>query len=165
MTHKTAAIQKFKGLSKNSGEEQSILFSVRKKTPARPLSRHSRSGWDRRKTGYTLGSLTRHSRTGDFSDWLQMASRPFLRHSRRKHFNSGKGQVTVELILLAVVLIFLSQLVINQIKNNKYIEDFAKGPSQVMANMIANGNWQKEPSKSREEHPNLHERHYSWDPL
>ena len=93
-----------------------------------------------------------------------MPLRPLSHHLRRKHFHSSKGQVTVELILLAVVLIFLSQLVINQIKTNKYIEDFAKGPSQVVANMIANGNWQKDPSKSKEEHPNLHERHYSWDP-
>ena len=75
-----------------------------------------------------------------------------------------KGQVTVELILLGVVLIILSQLVINQIKTNKYVEDFAKGPSQVVANMIANGNWKKSSDESKSEHPNIHERHYSWDP-
>ena len=76
----------------------------------------------------------------------------------------SKGQVTTELILLGVVLIILAQLVLNQIKNNKYVEDFAKGPSQVLANMISNGNWKKNPEKSKEEHPNSHDRHYSWDP-
>ena len=75
----------------------------------------------------------------------------------------NKGQVTTELILLGVVLIVLAQLVINQIKNNKYMEDFAKGPSQVLANMISNGNWKKNPEDSKNEHPNSHGRHYSWD--
>ena len=66
-----------------------------------------------------------------------------LSHPSHKSSSFRKGQVTVELILLGVVLIVLSQLVINQIKTNKYLEDFAKGPSQVVANMIANGNWKK----------------------
>ena len=87
-----------------------------------------------------------------------------LSHPSHKSSNFRKGQVTVELILLGVVLIILSQLVINQIKTNKYLEDFAKGPSQVVANMIANGNWKKNPDESKDEHPNIHERHYSWDP-
>ena len=82
----------------------------------------------------------------------------------QKHSPRSKGQVTVELILLGVVLIVLSQLVVNQIKTNNYIKDFAKGPSQVVANMMANGNWKKNPDESKAEHPNIHERHYSWDP-
>ena len=87
-----------------------------------------------------------------------------LSHPSHRSSSFRKGQVTVELILLGVVLIVLSQLVINQIKTNKYMEDFAKGPSQVVANMIANGNWKKSPDESKGEHPNMHERHYSWDP-
>ena len=75
-----------------------------------------------------------------------------------------KGQVTVELILLGVVLIVVAQIVLKQIKDNEYIEDFAKGPSQVIANMMANGNWRKDPADSKTDHPNSHKRHYSWDP-
>ena len=90
-------------------------------------------------------------------------SRPLFYHLQ-KHSHHSKGQVTVELILLGVVLIVLSQLVVNQIKTNNYIKDFAKGPSQVVANMMANGNWKKNPEESKAEHPNIHERHYSWDP-
>ena len=98
-----------------------------------------------------------------FSIRRKSFSRP-LSHHLRKHSHRSKGQVTVELILLGVVLIILSQLVINQIKTNNYIKDFAKGPSQVVANMMANGNWKKNPEESKAEHPNIHEKHYSWDP-
>jgi len=99
-----------------------------------------------------------------FSTGRKIFYRP-LSHHLRKHLHQNKGQVTVELILLGVVLIILSQLVINQIKTNDYIKDFAKGPSQVVANMMANGNWKKNPAESKAEHPNIHEKHYSWDPL
>ena len=113
---------------------------------------------------HTFKGLFKNQRGGIGQSILCSSRKRPLHHSRQKYFGFSKGQVTVELILLAVVLIFLSQLIIHQIKTNKYIEDFAKGPSQVVANMIANGNWKKEPSESREEHPNIHEKHYSWDP-
>ena len=94
------------------------------------------------------------------------AARPWRRAflSRRFPVRNNRGQITTELILLGVVLIVLAQLVLNQIKNNKYVEDFAKGPSQVLANMISNGNWKKDSEESKSAHPNSHERHYSWDP-
>ena len=75
-----------------------------------------------------------------------------------------RGQVTVELILLAVVLIVIAQLIINQIKNNAYLKAFAEGPAQVVANMISNGNWKRSPEESKKDHPNSHRRHFSWDP-
>ena len=76
----------------------------------------------------------------------------------------ARGQVTVELILLAVVLIVIAQLIINQIKNNDYLKAFAEGPAQVVGNMISNGNWKRNPEESKKDHPNSHQRHFSWDP-
>lgn len=88
----------------------------------------------------------------------------FVNKNRWLRLSRKKGQVTVELILLGVVLIILAQLILSQIKDNEYVENFAKGPSQVIANMLANGNWKKDPTDSKSNHPNSHNRHYSWDP-
>ena len=61
-----------------------------------------------------------------------------------------KGQVTVELILLATVLLVLGQVIFKTLREGEYLKAFARGPTQVMGNMMANGNWKRDPGSSRD---------------
>ena len=74
-----------------------------------------------------------------------------------------KGQVTVEYILLAVVLIALFQLTTQTLKTNGYLKEFQETPQKVFRNMVENGNWKLEEAQSRKYHPNHYESQYTPD--
>ena len=79
-------------------------------------------------------------------------------------FKNKKGQITVEYLLLAVVVLVLSRLAFNTLKNGDYLDDFVSGPNQYIARMLENGNWQISTQDSKADHPNHTRRHLSWDP-
>ena len=78
----------------------------------------------------------------------------------KKPIKNKKGQVTVEYILLAVVLITLFQLTSNTFKDNGYLNEFQDTPHDKFRNLVENGNGEVNLDKSRSEHPNHHEAHY-----
>ena len=80
----------------------------------------------------------------------------------------NRGQVTVEYILLAVVLIVLFQLAANTLRDNGYLKNFQDAPNKIFVNLIENGNgagWAKSVSapESRNYHPNHHKLHFTSD--
>ena len=83
------------------------------------------------------------------------------RKERLKSFNksslkNNKGQVTVEYILLAVVLVTLFQLATMTLKNNKSLKNFQELPNQIFRDLVTNGTI--EGSKN---HPNHYDRYYT----
>ena len=75
--------------------------------------------------------------------------------------NSNKGQVTVEYILLAVALLVLVQATTNTLKNTQALKSLQETPQNIFTNMVENGNWELDTTKSRFMHPNHHESHYT----
>ena len=71
------------------------------------------------------------------------------------------GQVTVEYLLLAVVLLVLFQVSTNTFKNNDSLKNFQETPRNIFKNMVENGNWEPTPDKSRKLHPNHYESQYT----
>ena len=68
----------------------------------------------------------------------------------KKPIKGKKGQVTVEYILLAVVLITLFQLTSNTFKDNGYLNEFQDTPHDIFRNLVENGNGEVNLVKSRE---------------
>lgn len=82
----------------------------------------------------------------------------------RKNKNKKKsqlGQVTVEYILLAVVLITLFQLASKTLKDNDYLANFTDTPYAIFVHLAEHGNWEPDKNESRNLHPNNHELHYT----
>ena len=72
-----------------------------------------------------------------------------------------RGQVTVEYILLAVVMIAAFQAGTKALQKWKLLEDFQKLPGKVFQNMVENGNLIQDPEESRRKHPNHWESQYT----
>ena len=75
-----------------------------------------------------------------------------------------KGQVTTEFLLMAIVLVGLSHLAFQQIKNQGMFDNLVSGPNEMIANMLENGVWQRDRQAARERHPNHYNRHLTIDP-
>ncbi len=73
----------------------------------------------------------------------------------------ASGQITVEYILLAVVLIVIFQVATKTLRDSNYLEHFQKAPNQIFVNLIENGNWEPNTFQSKKHHPNYLNRHYS----
>ena len=73
-----------------------------------------------------------------------------------------KGQVTVELILLAIVLLSVTKVILSGLQRSKALSDFASLPQAILKNMISNGNWKKNSEVSRKHHPNQFDRHFNY---
>ena len=78
--------------------------------------------------------------------------------------NSQRGQVTVEILLLALVLTVFFHSVIKVIRDGGSFDNFASTPNKLIGHMIANGNWKRNEMASKNDHPNRYGRRYSWDP-
>lgn len=78
--------------------------------------------------------------------------------------NSQRGQVTVEILLLALVLTVFFHSVIKIIRDGGAFDKFASTPNKLIGHMIANGNWKRNEMASKNDHPNRYGRRYSWDP-
>lgn len=72
-----------------------------------------------------------------------------------------KGQVTVEYILLAVVLIALFQIAAASLRDNQNLKNFQELPGQIFRNLVENGNWEPDTRTSRTQHPNHYLRYYT----
>ena len=79
-----------------------------------------------------------------------------------KKAKKNKGQITVELLLLSVVLIIIAQVVFNKIKSERYLAPLTTFARDAVGNMIENGSWIRNKEEARAQHPNNLERHYSW---
>ncbi len=82
-----------------------------------------------------------------------------IKHQNRKMKNLG--QVTVEYILLAVVLIVMFQLAGQTLRSSGYLNNFQEIPNAMLKNLIENGNWNPDEDESRRHHPNHHFLHYT----
>ena len=78
-----------------------------------------------------------------------------------KALKNKKGQVTVEYILLAIALITLFQIATITLKENDSLKSFQETPGKIFQNLVENGNWIVDTTKSRSQHPNHHERHFT----
>ena len=81
----------------------------------------------------------------------------------RVKFQNKRGQVTVEYILLAVVLISLFQIATVTLRDNDYLKGFQETPNKIFMNLVENGNWETDVVKSRSLHPGHHDHHYTSD--
>ena len=79
-----------------------------------------------------------------------------------KKEKKNKGQITVEILLLASVLIVIGQVVFNKIKSERYLAPLTTFARDAVGNMIENGSWNRNKAEARAQHPNNLERHYSW---
>ena len=74
-----------------------------------------------------------------------------------------KGQITVEYLLLAVVLMAFFAVITKNFKNNKHLKNFQDKPNALFENMVENGNRQFDKAASQERHPNQLDMHYTPD--
>ncbi|MDE0119488.1 MAG: hypothetical protein OXM55_05720 [Bdellovibrionales bacterium] len=82
---------------------------------------------------------------------------------KRRAFFSGKkqkGQITVEMVLLLVVMIGMSYLVLKEFQVQKLFKNFISNPWKTIGGMIESGSWQKQPEAKRD-HPNHWKRMFS----
>ena len=80
-----------------------------------------------------------------------------------KKIQEQRGQITVEYILLAVVLVSLFTLMTKTLKDGDYLNEFHDGPTKLLKSMVQNGNFELDEDKSFELHPNQHDMHYTPD--
>lgn len=74
-----------------------------------------------------------------------------------------KGQITVEYLLLAVVLIAFFGLVTKGLRDSDHLKGFQDKPRALFQNMVENGNRYPDTNKaaSQERHPNQYHMHYT----
>ena len=86
-----------------------------------------------------------------------------MRTQSQKKIKRNLGQVTMEYILLAVVLITLFQIATKTLRDNDYLKNFQDTPNKIFVNLIKNGNWEVDETASRGLHPNQHLLHFTPD--
>ena len=72
-----------------------------------------------------------------------------------------RGQVTVEYILLAVVMIAAFQAGTKALQKWKLLEEFQDLPAEVFRHMVENGNLETNEPTSRRKHPNYSTSQYT----
>lgn len=77
-----------------------------------------------------------------------------------KRLNNERGQMTIEMILIATVLLSITITFTNFMKSNSLVADLVEGPWQPIQGMIEDGVWQS-PKKAKQQHPSLRARHSS----
>lgn len=78
-----------------------------------------------------------------------------------KRLKNSKGQMTVELVLLAVIFTALALLIGRFFEGNQLVASVVQSPWRLqLAGMIENGVW-GEAEATRNSHPNLLSRHSS----
>lgn len=78
----------------------------------------------------------------------------------RQERNFQRGQMIIETILLAIVLLGITLFVADFFKREELIKKMISGPWQNLSGMIQNGVWAPS-SQGMRSHPNSHNRHIS----
>ena len=71
-----------------------------------------------------------------------------------------RGQITVEIVLLLVVMIGASYLALEKFKVQKPVYNFISNPWKTIGGMIESGSWQKR-AEARKDHPNYWKRMFT----
>ena len=82
---------------------------------------------------------------------------------KKTNKNYQKGQVTVEYILLAVIVIVAFQATTQALERWELLKEFQETPGKVFKSMVENGNLIPNEEKSRQQHPNHHASQYTPD--
>ena len=77
---------------------------------------------------------------------------------------TNKGQITMEILLIALVLAVITRIGLIGLRNSEGVKRFSSAPKEVLKNMMSHGNWIKDPARSRQNHPEAHSSHYSYEP-
>jgi len=85
----------------------------------------------------------------------------FCYNVKKTRFSKKKGQMTLEMVLILVVLMTTSTIVLKAFKEDKYIAAFVTEPWKSISCMIESGTWicgEGDLEYARTKHPNHYDR-------
>ena len=92
--------------------------------------------------------------------WKRFSFRARPEHSPPS-LSSTKGQAMTEALLLAVVLLMVSQILSHFLKESAFVQNLIGRPWNYLAHSIHYGVWTKNPNEGKKNHPNHTSRHLS----